>query len=905
MDRLAIGLGIMALLVVTCGKAPAQLAPAAPIEEGFETAGPPPGWVFDIPELAPRGKWALDSEVFAEGKQSLRLEPTPANDELFAVAMALEPASWGGKWVQLSVKARCEGLSAPALVTFSDTDKYSSVALINDSDTGGEFRTYSKGFSVPTGLKTLIIGLAVGGKTGRIWYDDLKVELLSGPRVPVETSGFELGATHQVSFAQGKSGLAASFEKPGASTVFEAAGVLKAEAGTLALWVCPTIPVSEIPDFSGLFAWHNLPFYTGLDGAALLFFSQGKQLIFMINKKELTVAPTEWPAGKWHHVAITWGPAGQALYVDGVKGLMGGYTGPLSDPAAVFALGSQLWTASGSTVSRCLIDEARAWALQLTDAQIAELAQGIEQSLPEPSFSESFEGRPVPRLEAPAPSPLGRVAPGAPVEINLRLPCPAGAEGAAKLEYNLRPVGITEPTFESSQTLSLKLDPAGDSNRITLRLPGSLAEGTYWLNVKLTYASGETTTGSNGLVVDSTSGRAWQSEASPIGLAGCFWNVPNHEFFQQIAELGSSWYRLPIKWSEVEPAPDTWDFTRMDELVAWAEEAGVELVPTFQWEDPVPDWSRAKPVIEEDENLLQYKQPPDRLEDWYDYVYTVVSRYKGRITWWIPWNEPNLALYSGEWANPEAYMAMLKTTREASKAADPDSKLLGIGLASTDMPFYKGALDLGALEYCDAIEVHPYVGGYDADEASTNFLNLPDPGRSTWLDGMRNFHNLIEQAGGNHNLWIGEAGWNTVDDFLVPGWAVSEPEQATNLIKVFVETAATPYIEKYLWFSAWEHASFSILRTDFSPKPAAFTFRLCARYLHDAKLVADESTESLKWYVFESPSAGKFAYGWSLGEPVAPPVGASLARKALNQYGNALPAVPATLTKEPVLFLLK
>ena len=74
MTMMVIGLVLMALLAMTCGKAPAQLAPAAPIEEGFETAGPPPGWVFDIPELAPRGNWALDSEVSAGGKQSLRLE---------------------------------------------------------------------------------------------------------------------------------------------------------------------------------------------------------------------------------------------------------------------------------------------------------------------------------------------------------------------------------------------------------------------------------------------------------------------------------------------------------------------------------------------------------------------------------------------------------------------------------------------------------------------------------------------------------------------------------------------------------------------------------------------------------------------------------------------------------------
>jgi len=142
-----------------------------------------------------------------------------------------------------------------------------------------------------------------------------------------------------------------------------------------------------------------------------------------------------------------------------------------------------------------------------------------------------------------------------------------------------------------------------------------------------------------------------------------------------IAEAGFHWIRQEFPWEDIEISGkgDFWDhkwdqdaWAKYDRIVDAAERYGLEIVARL---DNPPAWSRAvgnAPGWE--------KGPPDDYTDYGDFVYAVVSRYRGRIRYYQIWNEPNIYPEWGEAADPHAMVisAGLSTTGSWTDEARPD-----------------------------------------------------------------------------------------------------------------------------------------------------------------------------------------------------------------------------------------
>ena len=57
---------------------------------------------------------------------------------------------------------------------------------------------------------------------------------------------------------------------------------------------------------------------------------------------------------------------------------------------------------------------------------------------------------------------------------------------------------------------------------------------------------------------------------------------------------------------------------------------------------------------------------------WKNYVYAVVEHFKGRITYYEIWNEPNASSFNKN-ATPEQYGNIVKVARDAVKKANPNA----------------------------------------------------------------------------------------------------------------------------------------------------------------------------------------------------------------------------------------
>ena len=174
-----------------------------------------------------------------------------------------------------------------------------------------------------------------------------------------------------------------------------------------------------------------------------------------------------------------------------------------------------------------------------------------------------------------------------------------------------------------------------------------------------------------------------------------------------VEEASFRWVKQELAWRELEGAgKGQWTWENADRLMDQIEAHQLKVIIRLGNQ---PAWAAPKTSLPE-------ISPPDNHQDFYDYVFAVADRYKGRVEAYQIWNEPNLAREWGERPpNPAEYVALLKTGYEAVKTADPQAIVVSAGMAPTtrddsqampDVYFIQGMYDAGGRSYFDALGVH-------------------------------------------------------------------------------------------------------------------------------------------------------------------------------------------------------
>jgi len=231
------------------------------------------------------------------------------------------------------------------------------------------------------------------------------------------------------------------------------------------------------------------------------------------------------------------------------------------------------------------------------------------------------------------------------------------------------------------------------------------------------------------------------------------------------AQVSSRVQRFFVEWSDVEPnAPRggshtyDWSSTGYDRLAASLRGQGIRpLIGLLA----APPWAHG-PL-----DGIGPGTPPDgsHLDDFAAFAAAFAARYRGRVRYYVIWNEPNL---SAEWGarppDPVAYTALLRTTYPAVKAADPAAVVLLAGLAPTlepagspwglrDTTFLEGVYAAGGQASFDGLAAHAY--GLQAppdDPAAPDRLNFAR---------VAILHDLLARHGdGAKPVLVTEAGWN-------------------------------------------------------------------------------------------------------------------------------------------------
>ena len=292
------------------------------------------------------------------------------------------------------------------------------------------------------------------------------------------------------------------------------------------------------------------------------------------------------------------------------------------------------------------------------------------------------------------------------------------------------------------------------------RLPGQIIGVVHWFNTALrpqVQLSAETIPP--------------LAAVSPFGMNTFLQLEPSldvrAEALRQLSAAGFKFMRQSFVWEDIEihgkgdfvdkrndpNGVDAW--AKYDHLVDLAQQYDIEIIARL---DNPPAWSRA--VGNENGSLA----PPDDYADYGDFVATTVARYKGRVTYFQLWNEPN---GNHEWGlsgpNPEQFTELLCIGYQRAKAANPAAVILAPALTPTfavnntnlnDLIFMQRMYNSGAGECFDVMSAQGYgLRSGPADQRlQWNRVNFP------YHLFMRDL--MVVNGDADKPIWISETGWN-------------------------------------------------------------------------------------------------------------------------------------------------
>jgi hypothetical protein len=286
---------------------------------------------------------------------------------------------------------------------------------------------------------------------------------------------------------------------------------------------------------------------------------------------------------------------------------------------------------------------------------------------------------------------------------------------------------------------------------------------------------------------------------------------------EMVREMGAKWIVEYFPWGYYEREKGKYDWSHPDLVVSHALAQGLTVIARI---DFVPEWARPE------KTTFRYL-PDDHFRDYADFVNAFVSRYQGKVSHIVIWNEPNLSF---EWGyrlpDPAAYTRLLKAAYRSAKDADPSVTVLAAGLAPTlappgsewgmnDLQFLQGMYDAGARGSFDGIAVHAYGMSFPPDDPSSpEVLNFA---RTELLRAV-----MASNGDGELPCFITEAGWN---DNRRWARAVSPGLRVEYTVRAYEKALDWPWCEtlamwafRYPWPAHTYQDNFAFVSPEFIPK---------------------------------------------------------------------------------------
>ena len=334
--------------------------------------------------------------------------------------------------------------------------------------------------------------------------------------------------------------------------------------------------------------------------------------------------------------------------------------------------------------------------------------------------------------------------------------------------------------------------------------------------------------------------------AAPTSFYGVATQAPlADEDLDEMVGGGIGTLRAFFAWSSLDPtaAPDDYDWSVPDSMVAGAAARGIEVFPYLfaspEWVakldypdcDPATSCPIAAPVGEQ------------AVAAWSGFVGDAVDRYgpdgefwsenpdlpETPIRTWQIWNEQNSPSQYGPEPDVEAYATLLRSAAEEIRPRDPDAEIVLGGMFGT--PFHGDPPALtapgflrelytipGISESFDGVSAHPYAGKVESVERQIDALKAE-----------------VDRAGDDAKLWVTEVGWSSSEGASPQEKGVEGQAQSlADAYRLFLERREEWGLQAVIWYS-WRDYTAGVIcdwcahsglfeEQSLTPKPAWETF---------------------------------------------------------------------------------
>ena len=273
---------------------------------------------------------------------------------------------------------------------------------------------------------------------------------------------------------------------------------------------------------------------------------------------------------------------------------------------------------------------------------------------------------------------------------------------------------------------------------------------------------------------------------------------------------GVGWIRLDFLWEDIEPQEGRFDFAKYDNLVKLLTDRGINILGILHYST---NWASS---------CGEWNCPPKNNKIFVNYAAQVIQRYKGQVSYWEVWNEPDSAIYWKQQDCLKSYCELLKEVYVAAKKIDPECKILNGGIAN-GLASINHLYDNGAKDYFDILNLHFFespLHGKNAIKAVASYPKLA-------------YKIMVRNGDARKKIWITEigcpgvrAGLKTNNWWL--GQNPNEQQQAVWVKEVYPELLKNPQVAKIFWAffrdtkKHWDNGVdyFGLVRWDYTPKPS-------------------------------------------------------------------------------------
>ena len=278
---------------------------------------------------------------------------------------------------------------------------------------------------------------------------------------------------------------------------------------------------------------------------------------------------------------------------------------------------------------------------------------------------------------------------------------------------------------------------------------------------------------------------------SSIGFEGLDRGLFNPErCYDTLATTGVKWARICTMWSRCEKEKGVYDFSVLDGIVENLTKRGIRpwVCVTYGNTLYMTNCYTGAAV-----GCVPIYYGKECQAAWRRYVRELARRYKGKITHWEIWNEPNLKhFWQPKKPNAKDYLKFLKLTSKEIRKEIPDAKI-GASTASPALnKWEKSFFDAGGAKFIDFWCSHAYSC---VPEQLRRKQRIASGDTSDYVTVLKEVRKFIDERGGAHiEFWQGESGfpswfpeghWLFGKGVCKKGWQ-SQANQAKWLLRRFL-----------------------------------------------------------------------------------------------------------------------